>query len=187
MLLEANYILKTQENMRMPKNERANTVKKVILTIIVILLVGSIVLKSNLFGELSWITQVILVTTFASTFFTGGSKFVPFPMELRFYDDRLEIYRTFVYYGKNKKRKEIYIFKYADIQQCVFNKSSSRMIIKGQVYVEWFNYNKASVVSQTPDIAKTDMGLCYFYTNADLSVDFVKEIQEHSPINVTVE
>lgn len=186
-MTEANFILKTQENMRMPKDEKANTVKKVVLIIIAILLVGSIVLGSNLFGELSWITQVILVTAFAGTLFTGGSKFVPFPIELRFYDDRLEIYRTFVYYGKNKSRKETYIFKYADIQQCVFNKSSNRMMIKGQVYVEWFNYNKAGVVSQTPDIAKTDMGLCYFYTNADPSVDFVKEIQEHSPINVTVE
>lgn len=186
-MTEANYILKTQENMRMPKDEKANTVKKAVLIIIAILLIGSIVLGSNLFGELSWITQVILIAAFAGTLFTGGNKFVPFPMELRFYNDRLEIYRTFVYYGKNKKRKETYIFKYEDIQQCVFNKSSNRMMIKGNVYVEWFNYNKDGVVSQTPDIAKKDMGLCYFYTNADPSVDIVKEIQEHSPINIMVE
>lgn len=173
--------------MRMPKDEKANTVKKAVLIIISILLIGSIALGSNLFGELSWITQVILIAALAGTLFTGGSKFVPFPMELRFYNDRLEIYRTFVYYGKNKKRKETYIFKYEDIQQCVFNKSSNRMMIKGNVYVEGFNYNKDGIVSQTPDIAKTDMGLCYFYTNADPSVDIVKEIQKHSPINIIVE
>lgn len=186
-MAEASFILKTQENIRMPKNEKANTVKKVVLIIIALLFVGSIVLGSNLFGELSWTTQVILATAFAGTLFTGGSKFVPFPIELRFYDDRLEIYRTFVYYSKNKNRKETYIFKYKDIQQCVFDESSNRMMIKGRVYVEWFNYNKIGVVSQSPDIAKTDIGLCYFYTNADPSVDFVKEIREHSPINVTVE
>ena len=186
-MTEANYILKTLENMRVPKDEKASTVKRVVLIIIAILFVGSIVLGSNLFGELSWMTQVILITAFVGTLFTGGKKFVAFPMELRFYDDRVEIYRTFVYYGKNTNRKETYIFKYADIQQCVFNKSSNRMMIKGQVYVEWFNYNKAGQVSQTPDIAKTDRGLCYFYINADPSIDMVKEIQEHSPINVTVE
>lgn len=136
------FVLKTQENMRVPKNKKS---------------------------------------------FWGGSQFVLFPIELRFYNDRLEIYRTFVYYGKNKQRKETYIFKYKDIQQCAFNKSASRMMVKGNVYVEWFNYNKDGVVSQTPNIAKKDMGLCYWYTNADPSVDIVKIIQDHSPIRVMTE
>ena len=54
-MIEANFILKTRENMRMPKDEKANAVKKVVLIIIAILFAGSIVLGSNLFGKLSWI------------------------------------------------------------------------------------------------------------------------------------
>ena len=46
-MIEANFILKTQENMRMPKDEKANTVKKGVLIIIAILFAGSIVLGSN--------------------------------------------------------------------------------------------------------------------------------------------
>ena len=114
-------------------------------------------------------------------------KFVPFPIELHFFDNRIEIYRDYVYYSKNKRRKETYIFQYSDIQQCVFNKSASRLTIKGEVYVEWFYYNKSGIVSENPDISKKELGLCYFYTNADPNVDIVKEIEEHSPISITVE
>lgn len=86
-----------------------------------------------------------------------------------------------------KLRKEIYVFRYVDIEECVFNKSASRLKISGQVYVEGYTHDKSGAIPQTPDTSKTDTGLCFFYTNADPSVDFVKEIENHSPIAITVE
>lgn len=185
-MTEANYIIKTQENMRMPKDDKANAIRKAVLIIITVLIIGSLIFGTNLFGELSRMAQVLLIIVFVRTLFTGGNELVPFPIELRFYDDRLEIYRDFVYYGKNKNRREMYIFQYSDIQQCVFNKASSHMMIKGEVYVEWFNYRKTGEASSNPTVAKKDLGLCHFYTNADSSIDVVREIQEHSPIKITI-
>lgn len=182
-----NYVLKSVENMRVPKDEKKTSLKKLILIIIGILFVGSFVFKTNLFGELSWITRIILLTAFLGTLFSGGSKLVGYPIELHFYGDRIIIYRNYVYYGKNKSRKEIYVFQYNDIQQCTLNKLSNRLMFKGKVYVEWFNYNKNGMVPEIPDVSKKELGLCYFYINSDSSVNFVNEIEAHSPIKITIE
>lgn len=182
-----NYILKSFENMRVPKNENVNLLKTIILIIIGILIVGSLIFELNLFGELSWISQIILVTTFLGTLFSGGNKFIACPIELHFFNDRIAIYRSYVYYGKNKIRKEVYVFQYNEIQKCTFNKSANRLMFQGQVYVEWFNYRNGGLVPVRPDVSKKQLGLCYFYTNADPNINFVSEIEYHSPIRITIE
>ena len=58
------------------------------------------------------------------------------------------------------------------------------MEIRGNVHVDLYNYSKDKSVSNNPTISKTDMGICYFYTSAAPNVDFVKEIEEHSPVKV---
>ena len=99
-----NYVLKSLENMRVPKDEKKSALKKPILIIVGVLIVGSLAFGKSLFGELSWMTQLILIAAFVGTLFSGGSKFVAYPIELHFFDDRIAIHRSYVYYGKNKIR-----------------------------------------------------------------------------------
>lgn len=181
---QPSYVLKTVENIRVPKSEKNNSIKGVIIGILVILILGSFIFRDNLFGELSWTTKIILISLVFGTLFLNNYIFKPFPIEIHFYNDHLEIHRQEVYYNKNLIRKEIYSFKYEDIKSCTYIDNYKRMEIRGNVHVDLYNYSKDKSVSNNPTISKTDIGICYFYTSAAPNVDFVKEIEEHSPVKV---
>lgn len=184
---QPHYVLKSMENMREPKDQRVTTAKNISLTIIAVALLGSLIFKIDVFGLPSSSGRMMLVVLFVIIVFHQTMHFVPYPIELRFYDDRIIIIRDHIYYSKKLTRKEVYVFRYAEVERCEFNKSSNLLTIVGQVYVEWYPYNKAGVPPQIPSTTRTCDGICFFYTHADPNVDFVKEIEEHSPIKITKE
>ena len=62
------------------------------------------------------------------------------------------------------------------------------MTIYGDVETIWYNYHKDGTLPEKPTYHRTVKGgLCYFYTSASPEVDFVAEIETHSPIRVVVE
>ena len=81
---QPNYVLKTVENIRVPKSEKNNSIKGVIIGILVILILGSFIFRDNLFGELSWTTKIILISLVFGTLFLNNYIFKPFPIEIHF-------------------------------------------------------------------------------------------------------
>lgn len=184
---QPHYVLKSMENMREPKDQRVTTAKNISLTIIAVALLGSLIFKIDVFGLPSSSGRMMLVVLFVIIVFHQTMHFVPYPIELRFYDDRIIIIRDHIYYSKKLTRKEVYVFQYADMERCNFNKSANRMEFRGLSYIEWYPYDRAGGPSQIPSTTKTCKNFFYFYTHADPNVDFVREIEEHSPIKITKE
>lgn len=184
---KANYVFKGIENIRVPKNDGSHTRKKVVLIISGVLIFGSFLLGDNLLGELSWIAKVLFIGLFFGSIFKETEEFKPYPIELHFYADGVEIRRLDVYYNKRLRRQENFYFRYNDIKSCVFSQKNKMLTITGFLHVKYFNYEENGELSASASRDKTGEGFCMFYTHADPSVDFVKVIEENSPVKVTVE
>lgn len=180
---DLNYVLRTVEAVRVPQSGK-NSMKIFVLIILGILLVGSFIFGENLFKELSWLVKLLLILLILKVIFSGGWEFKPFPIEISFFDDGLQVQREEVYYNKKLTRKEIYNFNYSDLE-CTYHTHSKRMELRGFVKAELFDYVKGVAPSSPTDI-KEDTGICYFYTSAAPEVDFVAEIESHSPLKVTI-
>ena len=186
-----NYVLKTNEAVLMPK-EQSNSyifIKKGVLIIVAILILGSLIFQENLFFELSWTARVILIVLAVVFLFFGEKKIdVPSPIELQFYDEYLILYRPKRYYSKKVTRMEFNKMLYTDITRCIYKANSQRLHIYGNVAATWYNYDANGVVPSTPTYNRmvTDT-LCYMSTRCAPDVDFKSEIESHSPIQVLVE
>lgn len=135
---EPNYVLKTQENIRMKKNKKL---------------------------------------------FWNGSTFVPFPIELHFYDDMIEIHRMEVHYSNGKVRRELHRFFLAINPQITYDYRNKYVTIKGLAYGEWYLYSKKGELNSKPERVSDTQGICYVYV-ADSNLDIVKEIEERSTLKV---
>lgn len=123
----------------------------------------------NLFGKLSFMAQILLIELVFGVFFFDKKEFAEFPLELHFYDDRIEIYRLQVHYSNGKVKKEFYIFKYADNPIFNYNKKSNFMIIKGIAHGEWYLYTKeGALFKKTERVRDNIEGICYFYPSSDI-------------------
>jgi hypothetical protein len=185
---QPNYVLSFNEGVLVPKKNKYSFMKKAVIAIIVILVIGSIIFQDNLFLELDWTTRILLIGIALSVLFTGGSQRVSSPMEIQFYNDYLILYREKRYYSKKVTRKMFDKFYYKDISQCQYKTTSKRINIFGTVEGIWFNYNKDGSLPDKPTYHRTTVGgIDYFYTSQEPNIDFVKEIEAHSPIKVIVE
>ncbi len=108
-------------------------------------------------------------------------------MEIRFYDDYLILYREKKHYGSGIQRKMYDKFYYKDIHKCQYRTETKRINIYGKVEGKWYDYNKDGSLPTQPTYHKTTDSLDYFYTIFAQDIDFVKEIEEHSPIKVEIE
>jgi hypothetical protein len=180
-----NYVLSTNENILVPKNEKIESLKSVVLAILLIILIGSFVFRDNLFTELPWSTRGLFVVIMIGVFISGNKR-VPSPIELQFFDEYLIIYIPKRYYNRKVTRMEFNKFYYKDIQECEFRSKSQRINFFGIKNVEWYNYKKDGSLPEKPTIIKSGEGLCFFRTSAAPDVDFVAEIELHSPIKVTI-
>lgn len=182
--MEPNYILRADEAVSKPvnKNKLLYIIKKLLWIIIGIILIGSF-----FFYELSMNSRLFLIVIGFLLLFVGNKAHrVPSPFELRFYDDFLIVYREKFYYNPKVSCMQFDKFFYKDIKTCEFRTNTQRINIYGIVEGIWYNYDKDGTVSSKPSYDKTTDSICYFYTSAS-NVDFVREIEEHSPIKVVVE
>lgn len=183
-----NYVLKADEGVLVPKNEKfpLGKLKLVVWIIVGVIIIGSILFQDNLFSELSGTSQVLLVALAIGVLFKGGTKMVASPFEIQFYDDYLIVYRKKLYYSKKLSRKEYFKFFYKDVKECKYRKNSQKINIIGMSEIKWYDYNKDGSVPEQPTIHKKSEGICWFYTSKAPKVDFVEEIERHTPLKVTI-
>lgn len=185
-----NHVLYAKEGVLVPSGEKRKTgfMQIAIWSVVSVLILASLIFHSNLFFEMPWTTQVLLLVLVASFGFRGKKMaMVASPFELWFYDKYFVLYRPMKYYSKRMSRKEICYMKYSDVTKCIYKTRSQRIHFYGSGISEFYNANTAGVASETPTKTKHYTGgLLYFNTSMD-TVDFKKEIEEHSPIRVLEE
>ena len=187
----ANYVLKTNEAVLIPENESVlqRVVKIGVWIVVLIIVVGSLIFRDNLFSEISWTTRVLLIVLAVGVLFWSGRKVdTPSEMELQFYDDYFVFYLPKRYYSRRITRKDITTMKYSEISKCVYLTKSCRVQIYGNGTSVWYNYKKDGKLPDDPtETRHFTGGMIYFSTRCATGIDFKKEIEEHSPIKVIVE
>lgn len=183
-----NYVLKFNNSTLQKVEDKNSKIKKAVVIIIAVIVIGSILLGENLFLELSWTVRILLICLAVGFLFSGKHEYVPTPSELQFYDDCLILYSPKKFYSKNVCKKEIFKVNYEGIT-CKFIKNSieKRFQIYGNGHSTWYKYDKNGNLPSVPNVDKTvEGGMIYFSTFLNPEIDFIKEIEEHSPIKVTV-
>ncbi|MFS0675158.1 hypothetical protein [Ornithinibacillus sp. 179-J 7C1 HS] len=183
-----NYVLKANEGVIVPKNENFRMIKKAVWIVVIVIVIGSIIFQDDLFGELSWSGRIMLVVLALGLSFAGGNKRVPSPFEIQFYDDYLIVYREKKYYNKNLIRKEYDKFFYKDITKCQYRAQTKQINIYGVIEGIRYKYRKDGTLPEKPNYHRTtNGGISWFYTTESPEIDFVTEIEKHSPVKVVVE
>jgi hypothetical protein len=184
-----NYVLKANELVWGPKKNSAlwSCLKKAVYVILAVLIFGSFLMGENLFAELSLLAKVLLIALCVKVLFTSTTQRVPKPFELRFYDDYLVLYRADQYYTPKDSRMEFFKFRYEEIDKIEFRTGTQRLNISGTVEGKMFTYKKDGSLPEKPSYHRvTKGGIAYFYTGAAPEVDFVAEIEKHTPIKVLI-
>ena len=184
-----NYILKAQSAERVPKemSKVDSILKKVIIAIIILIILGSLIFRENLFFEISWTARIILIVLAVMYIPKGGKVFQPFPMEIRFYDEYCEFYFSKIYYNKKLQCQEIQTMKYDNLRLKYVEKYA-RLEIRGDGNRVTYNYDKNMNLPTKPSSNRDFKNGCFLvHIQVFEEIDIVKEIEEHSPIKVVVE
>ncbi len=187
---QPNYVLKFNDSVKKKIENKNSKIKKAIAIIIAIIVIGSIILGENLFLELSWTARVLLICLAIGMFFSGKSEEISIPAELQFYNDYLILFISNKYYSKKLSRREYFKIEYKDVSKCKFlaNSPSKRIHIYGNVHAVWYNLNEDGSLPQQPTYDRIVNGtLIYFTTFQNENINFVREIEEHSPLKVEIE
>ncbi len=181
------YVLHANEGALMPSGEKAKPgiIQIAIWCVLGVLLLGSLMFGEILFFEMNWSSQILLVILVVRFGFPKQKEvMMPSPMELRFYSDYLEIYRPSLYYDSRTTRKEYRRMKYADITKCSYKTRAKRIHIRGKgTSIFYVRAKDGTFPAEPTKIKNFDDGMFFFNTSMD-TVDFKKEIEEHSPIRV---
>ena len=187
---QPNYVLKANEGVLMPKNDNPalGFIKKAVWIVVGIIVIGSLIFQDNLFGKITWSTRILLIAlAIGSLFLGGGSVRVPSPFEIWFYDDYLVIYREKFYMDRKTSRKMYDKFNYKEIHKCQYRTVCNKINFYGIVEGIWYDYKKDGSLSESPTYHKTTDSISTFYTTELPKIDFVSEIENHSPIKVIIE
>lgn len=187
--MEPNYILRANEALVAASGEKPSPIKRVVMIISGVLLVGSLVLGENLFAEMTFLARMIFLGLLIWSLYNDNSTVdVPSPIELQFYDDRLVIFRPKVNRSATKKvRQETTTFRYEDITDSDWNKGMGRLNIRGTYHGVYYEYDANGTMGATPTYDRMVRGgLEVIRTKLEPNVDFAAEIESHSPIKVRI-
>lgn len=183
------FVIKTNETVTIPigNNQPFAILKKVVWVIIAVIILGSFIVGDNLLGELSWTTRVFLIILILGiVFWRPKSQPIASPLEIRFYNNYLVVFREKRYYSNKVSRKEYNKFLYEDISKIEYDYRIKRLDFIGKIDAMWFNYNKDGSVPQNPSYHRiVDGGICYFYVNgndADTILNYLEEYTSKQPI-----
>ena len=180
-IMEPNYVIRSDEAVLRLVND--NKTFRLMIDVLSIM-IGLLLIGSVLFFRFSWIGNVLFILFVISLNLIGNKRRkVPSPFEIRFYDNHLVLYKEKHYYDRKTSNMEFNKIYYSDIKTCQFRTNSQKINIYGIVEKIWYIYNIAGSVSGIPTYHKTVDSICGFYTCAS-NVDFVSEIEEHSPIKL---
>ena len=187
---QPNYVLKFNETDSRKVKDRNYYIKKTVVIIIAIIVIFSIIFGENLFLELSWTARILLIAIALGILFTGKKEDVPYPAELRFYDDYLLLFLERKYYSERSIKQEYLKMKYSDITKVKYlpNTSNKRFQIYGNGHSLHYDLKKDGNISKKASRDKMfEKGMIYFSTNLNQNIDFIKEIEEHSPLKVEID
>lgn len=187
---QPNYVLKFNETDSRKVKDRNYYIKKAVVIIIAIIVIFSIIFGENLFLELSWTAIILLIAIALGILFTGKKEDVPSPAELRFYDDYLLLFLERKYYSERSIKQEYLKMKYSDITKVKYlpNTSNKRFQIYGNGHSLHYDLKKDGNISKKASRDKMfEKGMIYFSTNLNQNIDFIKEIEEHSPLKVEID
>lgn len=183
------YTLRFNDGLMKPKKESA---AKSVCIVLLCVAGGIMLLLLLLFGfaiikELSISTLCLLIYAIGVLVSQSGKELAPTPCELQFYRDYIIQFCPRRYYNRKKIRQEYYKFYYQDITRCVYHIGSRNISLIGKVDAVFYAYNKNGALSGVPCKRITAASKSSFYTGFAPEIDFVKEIEVHSPIRVECE
>lgn len=183
------YVLTFDESAWIPKKNAKQilVVKKLVFGVLAFGILGSLVFRENLFADISFHAKATLISFLLGMCFVKSRVKGPKPLEVRFYEDYLVMYRKKRYYSPKVSRMEFDKFLYKDIKKIMYRPETHRLNIYGIVEGKWFNYNKDGSLPEKPSYHKTTDSLSYFYTNEAPEIDFVAVFEKYTPIKVTIE
>lgn len=148
-------------------------------------IISIIVLFLLLVDDFSIVFMIFIAPFYLWASFSREYETVYYPLEIRFYDDHLVLYREkHPHLGKILRKQYDKIY-YKDVVKCELGKYPKGAIkIYGKVEVIRHKYDKNGVLVEKPIFNKTVDAFCYIYTKDTPEVDFVAEIEKHSPIRI---
>ena len=186
---EANYILKFNDGRLVPKNETLlfSIVQKLACAFALVLVVGSFLFHEFLLSGVSMTVWVCIIITVVYLIQNGGRIRKECYTELQFYNDFLIQYVPKHYISKKKSREEYYKIFYKDIKECNYRKVTKKVVILGKIEGIFYKYKKNGEVETEPSYHKITDTITKFYTIFEPDIDFVREIEIHSPIKVNIQ
>lgn len=184
-----NYILKFNDGLLMPKKESVvkDIVKILVSLFWVIFLISLCIFGFDVFSEIPITTWLCILMAMGFLRQQGGYERKPSPCELWFYEEYIVQCCEKRYYNKNNIRKEYYKFYYKDIKRCLYRTIVKKIDICGVVEATFYKYDKKGNLKSILCKHITADSISVFYTIFEPDIDFVKEIESHSPIHVEVE
>lgn len=88
-----NYVLKFNETVLKTVKDINYKIKMAVMIIVGIIILASIIFQNNFFSDLNWITKIMLLSLVLGVMFTGKNEKIKSPIEIKFYDDYLLVYR----------------------------------------------------------------------------------------------
>ncbi len=183
-----DYVLKFNDGRMVPKNESTIYIflKGLFILCIIIIIMNIVIFKESGIRELSFYSIVGLFALGAFVFSKGGYERKECYTEIAFYEERMIVTVPEHYYNKNKINKEVFVMDYSDVKEGIYRPKLGKMDIFGPVDVTFYRYRKNGSLNEKPCYHRKYDGLIKFYNTFEPDIDFVREIEEHSPIKITV-
>lgn len=186
---EPNYVLRFNEMSLAPK-DNYKLIKGLKITVIIIWIaavLSAIIFGGDLFEGVSGIALCILIILSVKLLFTSTLHRIKRIFELRFYDDYLVAYRPETLISPSSRRAEYFTMYYKDIEKCHYRTGAKRISFYGKGDCKYYYYKKDGTLPELPSHHKTsELGMFYFYVDGEPNIDFVAEIEQHSPIKVEI-
>jgi len=195
------YIYKTTEGtfIKAELSKGVKILKRFTYIVVVLMIICSLLFQKNMFLEISFAGQACLIFVIIRLFIINQPKEMSTPVEIRFYDDYLIVYRE---HAPNASFYNLISYdqvSYSDIYNCIIERKSHEFQIygynmKSTVYMyksdgtisdkpkEDKVYKEGSIIIRIPVSDDSDY-------NEKLEEDIEKiksEIEKHSPLNVVV-
>ncbi len=184
-----NYVLRFNEMHLAPK-DNFNLIKWLQFAVIIIwmlAILSAIIFGQGLFNGISKIAIVILLGVSIKIISANKRQRIKRIFELRFYDEYIVAYRPETLVPPKKRRVEYLTMYYKDIEKCHYRTGAKRISFYGGADCKYYYYNADGTLPAEPSHHKTsNNGMFYFYVDAEPNIDFVAEIEQHSPIKVII-
>ena len=181
-----NYILKLTEDIDVYKNSASRKMKTAVFAVLMVLIAASFMLGDNLFSELPFMAKVLLIGLVVGVLFSGKKETRQFPVELHFFDDRIEIHRLEVHYSNGDIKREFYVFRYENMPVCIYSNNTRFTKIKGMAHGEWYKFKKDGTLEEKPARVRDMEGICYFRVSKTCNVNLPDVLKLHTPIQVEI-